>query len=374
MKNSKVISSEASPGRAQSDKPAPALSSVYLYFSSGCNLACRHCWIDPEFSAQGNPATDLPLDKITAALEECIPLGLGHVKITGGEPFIREDIFGLLDYLVSKKLNITIETNATLIKEKEARAIKNAGVSQVSVSIDAPTESLHEELRQVKGSFKAAVEGVKHLKEAGVKNLQIIMCLWRNNAHALMDMAYFTKDLGANSLKINPITPSYRSDKMREDSLLFSVREIIEIYQKLSPDFQQSGIKVLFDIPPAFFSLEDFRKDRPGACGIKNLLGIIADGSISICGIGKVVDKLVLGRIGKDVIADIWKDNPVLKQIREEIPRKMEGVCGKCIFRFYCLGKCRAMVFYETENLLAPFSVCQQAYEQGLFPLGRLIS
>ncbi|MDP3012779.1 MAG: hypothetical protein Q8M92_00965, partial [Candidatus Subteraquimicrobiales bacterium] len=60
----------------------PKLSTVYLYFSSGCNLACRHCWIDPEFIAQGNSNTDLPLDKIIAALEECIPLGLSSVKIT----------------------------------------------------------------------------------------------------------------------------------------------------------------------------------------------------------------------------------------------------------------------------------------------------
>jgi len=351
----------------------PTLATVYLYYSSGCNLACRHCWIDPEFITQGNSKTDLSLDKLTAALDECIPLGLRSVKITGGEPFIRQDIFGLLDYLVSKNINITIETNGTLIKEKEAQAIKDAKVSHVAISIDAPTEELHEELRQVKGSFKAAVEGVRQLKKAGVDNLQIIMCLWRKNAHLLNQMISLVKDLGASSLKINPVTPTCRGDSMEKDNLILSPQEVLDIYKQFKGCSGNNGIRVCFDIPQVFFSFEYFKQDSPGVCGIKNLLGILADGRISICGIGRNVDQLVLGWVGKDSLRDIWENSPILKKIREEIPQKMQGICGKCMFRFYCLGKCRAQVFYDSGDLLAPFYFCQQAYEQGFFPKNRLV-
>jgi len=354
-------------------KDAPPLSTIYLYFSSACNLACRHCWIDPEFSgSQDIFGIDLPLDKIINSLEECIPLGLNSVKITGGEPFIRQDIFGLLDYLAARKINISVESNGTLIKEKEARAIKAAGVFHIAVSLDAPTEALHEELRQVKGSFKKTIEGIGHLKKAGINNIQIITCLWRRNAGTLKEMISFTKSLGVGSLKINPVSPTCRANSLKKDDMLLSVREVVDIYQKLRPDCNQNGLSVFFDLPPALLAFEDFKKGILGCCSIKNLLGIIADGTISICGIGKNVDKLVLGKSGKDRIKDIWENSPILKQIRQEIPWKLQGVCGRCIFRFYCLGKCRAEAFYETGDLLEPFYICQEAYREDFFPKSRM--
>lgn len=353
----------------------PQLSTVYLYFSSACNLCCRHCWIEPEYLAAGKANEDLALDKIIAALEECIPLGLNTVKITGGEPFLRTDIFGLLDYLTAKKMNISIETNGTLIKEKEAAALKKASVHHIAVSLDGPTAHLHEELRQSKGSFKDTIAGIGHLKKSRVGNIQIIMCLWRENASAVNEMTSFAKDLGVNSLKINPLSSScWRTEKMEEEKLLLTIQEIIGIYRGLHNEGAQNGLPVIFDIPPALLFLDDFKKSGSGTCGIKHLLGIIADGKISICGIGKTMEKLIFGEVGKDRIKDIWENSAVLKQIREEIPQKLQGVCGKCLFRFYCLGKCRAAAFYETENLLAPFSICQQAYEHDFFPKSRLIS
>jgi len=358
-------------------KPAgkvPALTTAYLYYSGFCNLSCRHCWIEPEYLASGRANSDLPLKEVIAALEECIPLGLSQVKLTGGEPFLRQDILELLDYLVLKKLGITIETNGTLIKENEARAIKRAKVRSVAVSLDSPEEGLHEELRQIKGSFKAAIEGIRCFKEAGVENLQIIMCLWRKNAHQIKEMLSFAEAWGVASLKINPITPTYhRAKEMGENELLLSTREILDTYHQLSNGFKQRKLRLFFDIPSALLSLKDLKENKSSTCRIKNILGILANGNISICGIGKSIDRLILGRVGKDRIRDIWERHAILRQIREEVPAKMQGVCGRCLFKFSCLGKCRANVFCETNSLLSPFSLCQEAYEQGLFPLNRLM-
>jgi radical SAM protein with 4Fe4S-binding SPASM domain len=160
---------------------------------------------------------------------------------------------------------------------------------------------------------------------------------------------------------------------MGEDMMLLSVKEIVRQYQLLLPEIIKGGFTINFDLPPALLSMDDLKKNKICSCNIKNLLGIIADGKISICGIGKTIDKLVLGKVGRDSIKDVWENNPILKLIREDIPEKMKGVCGKCLFKSSCLGKCRAEVFYDAEDLLAPFSVCQEAYEQGFFPESRLM-
>ena len=64
---------------------------------------------------------------------------------------------------------------------------------------------------------------------------------------------------------------------------------------------------MIFDIPPAFRTIKEARRERFGSCGIFNILGLLGDGRISICGIGSVADSLVLGRIKIYRLSDIQR-------------------------------------------------------------------
>jgi len=350
------------------------LNCVYLYFSKYCNLKCRHCWIDPLFSTDKLPKKDeIEIKTIISALEECRELGMTSVKITGGEPFLREDIFELLAYLKNNKIEIVFETNATLIKEKEARALKEANASQVAVSLDGPEENIHQSLRGIAGSFKEALEGIKFLKAENL-NVQVIISLWRKNKDYIKATIDLSRHLGVNSVKLNIIQNISRADKMVGGNEILGVKEVIDFYKDLKEKLEKEApFKVIFDIPPAFHPLVDGQLKDLATCGIMNILGILGDGKISICGIGRSSDTLILGRIDQNRIKDIWNGHPVLKEIRKNVPGNLEGVCGRCILRYYCLGKCRAEAFYTRGSLLAPLSFCQQAYEEGLFPQSRLI-
>jgi len=349
------------------------LSCVYLYFSQYCNLSCRHCWIDPQFSTDKTPKKDeIDIKTLLLALDECRRLGTTSVKITGGEPFLRSDIFELLDYIKSNKLKLNIESNATLIREKEAQALKEAGVNQVAVSLDGPDAQTHEALRGIKGSFLETLEGIKFLKKQDL-NIQVIICLWRKNKDYIKSTIDLARSLGANSVKINVITHIARADKMAKENEVLSTKEIIDFYRQLMEGLKKGPpFNVTFDIPPAFYPLVNGQLKDLCTCGIMNILGILGDGKISICGIGGSLETLVLGRIGQDRIEDVWNRHPILEEIRKNVPHNLKGVCGKCILRFYCLGKCRAEAFYTQGSLLAPLSFCQEAYDQGLFPLSRL--
>lgn len=350
------------------------LDCVYLYFSQYCNLKCRHCWIDPQFSTEkikGDEEVDV--QTVISALEECRQLGMASVKITGGEPFLRKDIFKLLDYLKNNKIEIMLETNATLIKEEEAKALKEANVSQIAVSLDGPDEQTHQLLRGIKGSFTQAIDGIKFLKEQSL-NVQVIISLWRKNKDYIKATIDLSRHLGVNSFKLNIIQNISRADKMAEDNEILSVKEVIDFYKELKEELEKEPpFKVIFDIPPAFHPLVDSQLKDLCTCGIMNILGILGDGKISICGIGRRAETLVLGQVGQNKIKDIWNEHPTLKEIRGKVPGNLEGVCAKCILKYYCLGKCRAEAYYSQGSLLAPLSFCQEAYEQGLFPVSRLI-
>ncbi|MFC1804886.1 radical SAM protein [Candidatus Omnitrophota bacterium] len=350
------------------------LSTVYIYFKY-CNLKCRHCWINPPYTDNTDVKDDeISLGQLISALEECRGLGMKSVKISGGEPFTRSDIFELLNYLKENKISFTMETNATLVREKEARALKEAGARHVAVSIDGPNTQIHESLRGVPGSFNDTLEGMRHLVKEGL-NTQVIIALWRGNKEHLKSTIVLAKALGANSVKINPINSISRAESMHKDDQALSVRETIEFYYQLTEELKQEPkINVTFDIPPAFYPLVSGRfQRRCSTCGIFGILGILGDGRISICGIGSSSQTLVLGEIGKDRIKDIWENHAILKEIREGVPEKLTGICGRCMFKHYCLGKCRAEAYYTDGSLLAPLSFCREAYEQGLFPASRII-
>ncbi len=350
------------------------LGTVYLYFSQYCNLKCRHCWIAPQFSSEKSVKNDeIPVGQIISALEECRELGMTSVKITGGEPFLRPDIFELLEYIKSKNLVLTVETNATFIKEKEALALKQANAGQVAVSLDGPDENMHQLLRGIKGSFKETLEGIKFLKEQNL-NVQVIISLWRKNKDCIKSTIDLSRKLAVNSVKINIINAIARADKLAQENEVLGVKEVIEFYHQLMSQLKkESPFSVIFDIPPAFHPLVDWQLKDLCSCGILGILGILGDGRISICGIGSSLDTLVLGRIGMDSIEELWSNHTILQDMRKNIPLKLEGVCGKCMLRYYCLGKCRAEAFYNKGSLLAPFSFCQEAYEEDMFPASRLV-
>ena len=102
-----------------------------------------------------------------------------------------------------------------------------------------------------------------------------------------------------------------------------------------------------------------------GICGIYGILGVLANGSYALCGIGETVPELVFGHASKDPLADVWKDNPVLREIREGLPRRLGGICGECLMKGVCLGQLhRPELLPEPGSLGAPL-VLRRGKEAG---------
>ena len=106
---------------------------------------------------------------------------------------------------------------------------------------------------------------------------------------------------------------------------------------------------------------------------MSSLLGVLADGSYALCGIGETVPELVFGYAGKDRLEDIWKNTAVLNELREVLPGRLDGICGDCLMKGICLGCCIAQNYYSSRNLWASYWYCREAQNQGLFPHSRIV-
>ena len=299
-------------------------------------------------------------------------LGLGSVKLTGGEPFLRKDIVELLRSLKGEGLCIDIESNGTMIDRDMARIIKECEVRQVSVSLDSAQGVQHDKLRGMKGCHGKSLAALHYLRTERI-NTQVIMSLYEENIPEIEALAALCDDLEVPSFKINPVMPTGRGVKVFQRLENVDIEELIRIDRWIEADLcSKYKTEIYFCMPIGLKSLHTVTSNPLYECHILNILGILADGTISLCGIGQTETDLNMGNIATDDLTEIWRHHPLLQKLRKETPSQLNGICGRCIFKFRCLGSCRACAYAASGDLRSPFFMCDEAYAKNLFPASRI--
>ncbi len=350
------------------------LDQLYFYLTQGCNLRCRHCWLAPEYRSEDNPGKYLSAKLFKQVVDEAKELGLTRVKLTGGEPLLNPDVCDIIDFVKTLDLGLTVETNGVLCSSEIAQQMSLCRDIFVSVSLDASKPEIHDAIRGVKGAFQRTLAGINNLVEAGIKP-QIIMSLMRQNREEIESMVLMAQELECDSLKFNLIEPTARGKRMHDEEETIPVKELIQIGEWVERDLAgKVDINLFYDFPVAFRALSRmFGKDGNGCsmCGIKNILGVLSDGTYALCGIGENMPELVFGNAEKDRLSDVWKKTSKINRIRTELPSMLEGICGQCLMKNLCLGCCIAQNYYRNKSLFAPFWFCEEADSRGLFPESR---
>jgi SynChlorMet cassette radical SAM/SPASM protein ScmF len=352
------------------------LNQIYFYLTEGCNLRCRHCWIAPKYQGEGNSYPVLDLDLFRSIIDQAKPLGLKGVKLTGGEPLLHPEIHEILEYIRTEDLRLIVETNGVLCTAELAQKMASCKEPFVSVSLDGADAETHEWVRGVPGCFDAALEGLRNLVEAGFRP-QVIMTIMRHNKDQMEPAVQLAERLGAGSLKFNIVQPMARGEKMHESGEALSIEELVALGRWVENTLSSSTpLRLHYDHPLAFRPLGKMFGENGngcGTCGILSILGVLANGSYALCGIGETVSDLVFGRAATDPLEEIWSKTTILLELREGLPHRLDGICGDCLMKGICLGNCLAQNYYRNKNLWKSFWYCGEAHSRGLFPRTRIL-
>jgi len=130
-----------------------------------CNLKCQHC-----YSSSDKSLSDVELDTNQAIdlLDQIKEANCPVVLFSGGEPFLRGDLFELLEYAKKIGLRTVISTNGTLINEKTAEKLASVDIGYVGISLDGP-KSLHDKFRGMDGCFDKTITGFKNCQKYNIK-------------------------------------------------------------------------------------------------------------------------------------------------------------------------------------------------------------
>jgi SynChlorMet cassette radical SAM/SPASM protein ScmF len=349
----------------------PPLLTLYFYIAGSCNLTCKHCWINPDLKENSENGKFLKPEYIRSAIQQAKPLGLRSVKLTGGEPLLHPQFREILTIIRDEELTCPIETNGTLIDDDMAQFLSSEKNKPfISVSIDGSNAQTHEELRGVEGSFLKTVNAVEYLVKHGIRP-QVICTLNKKNIGELEEVVKMAEGLGCESVKFNLVQRIGRGDGYGE-RFGFTLEKALNIYQFVENTVVPSTrMRIEYDIPIAFYKIKRFLRGNLGKCNVFNILGILASGELSMCGIGATVPELVYGHTKNEDLKKVWCESAKLLRLRKNIPAEFEGICSCCIHKELCLGTCIANNYHRTGTFNSSHYFCEGMDKMGLFPQSR---
>ena len=125
-------------------------------------------------------------------------LGVHKVRLTGGEPLLRPGFVELVGRIsaIEGITDLALTTNAVLLP-RHAQALKEAGLSRITVSLDSLDETVFRKMAGERGSIKEVLDGIEAAEQAGFKNLKINTVVQRNvNDHTIVDLVEHFRNSG----------------------------------------------------------------------------------------------------------------------------------------------------------------------------------
>lgn len=167
-----------------------------------CNFRCVYCMPkevfnkDYRFLPRKELLTFEEIERVVIAFAE---LGVSKIRLTGGEPLLRNDLEKLIERIASTDgiNDISLTTNASLLTRERAQALKDAGLDRVNISLDALDDETFHKVNDVGTDVQTVLNGVENASLVGFKAVKVNMVVKKGlNDHSILPMARFFHGTG----------------------------------------------------------------------------------------------------------------------------------------------------------------------------------
>jgi len=188
-----------------SDARGRPLRDLRISVTDRCNFRCSYCMPREVFDKdyQYLPQTALlSFEEITRLTRQFVAQGVRKIRLTGGEPLLRKNIEVLVAQLAALRtpegdaLDLTLTTNGSLLAKK-ARALKEAGLQRVTVSLDGLDDAVFRRMNDVDFPVAEVLQGIAAAQAAGLGPIKVNMVVKRGtNEQQILPMARHFRGTG----------------------------------------------------------------------------------------------------------------------------------------------------------------------------------
>lgn len=312
-------------GKESSAETASRLETAYLHVTNRCNMACKGCY---SYTNNRNDSIDPTYDELAHSLRVLAKIGISQLVVSGGEPFLRDDLPALVAYANDVGIqSVNVLTNGTLCAPSALELLSDC-VDVISVLFNNTGDWVRSpfgndcRVNQIK-------QAVKRIAEAGIRP-HILFTLHAENIGDVPEMLEFGKQSGATvgfsllSGKREMLGELFPTD----DQLRFLARVIHEVGEwedisTISPDISEWSLRAC----------------KQCGAGITTL-SISAEGNVYPCHTLHYPE-YCCGNAFLDSAKDI--QSALSKMLLPSVDELDD--CNTCSDRYICGGGCRARMF-----------------------------
>jgi cyclic pyranopterin phosphate synthase len=234
--NPAAVLSSAQPLPQLIDKFGRTITDLRVSITDRCNYKCVYC----RTGTDGAQFAELAMQDYLRMIRVFVSLGIEKVRLTGGEPLLRKDIVSLVAQLAELRTNLTgepldlaITTNGHLLAQM-ASPLAQAGLSRITVSMDAVDSTTFARITRVPGSFEKVLAGVRAAHRAGLGPVKVNCVLLRGfNDDQIVPFARFSRDEGVivRFIEFMPL----EEDRLWTPEVVVPLAEVVEKLNTFRP-------------------------------------------------------------------------------------------------------------------------------------------
>jgi radical SAM protein with 4Fe4S-binding SPASM domain len=313
--------------------------SVHVDLTMRCNERCVHCYRVIE------DRQELTTAEVRTLLADLARAGTLYLTFSGGEIFLRADLFELLAEARRLRFDLRLKTNALLVTAERAARLRELGVRQVDVSIYSADPAVHDAVTRIPGSLHRSLAGVARLRAAGI-GVKLNCPLMRSNVGGYREVRALAERLGA-ACGIDPMITARNDGDVSPVRLRIGRADLRRVLGDpvLNPPSPPA------EVPETRPDLDDV------ACGAgHNACYVSAYGDVMPC----VALPIACGNVREQPFAAIWSAAPRMREVRAIRIRDLH-TCAGCAASAFC-ARCPGQALVEDGDLYGPSTAaCEHA-------------
>ena len=359
------------PGMPRDFDKAPFL--VIWETTQACDLACKHCRAEAQPNRHPDELTTEEAKKLLTDIRRFGPI---IFVFSGGDALKRPDIAELTRFGADLGLRMAITPATTeLATEDKLRELHEAGIARLAVSLDGSSAEVHDEFRQVQGSFAHGLRILETARDIGMST-QVNTVVARHNAEDFAVMARLLDELGIVFWEVFFLVPVGRAgpdDVVGSEAFEEVFEELYELSKTVSFDIKATAAPHYNRVVLQKKKAERRRGERDEASdvltdglahslsdGLGRARGVNdGDGFLFVSHTGDLFPSGFLPLAGGNVrthdLVEVYRDSPLFRSLRDK--SLLKGKCGVCEFKPVCGGS-RARAYAVTGDPLEAEPFC----------------